>query len=107
MCGILMRVSDNEDTAAQSFADALVGEIWAEMGRQGIRSVRALAEKMGVPHTPLNDRLNKSSRTGKRVAIGQDDLWRICEALGVQPWEIVRRAGVTMSPPPIPQRQSS
>lgn len=85
-------MSDTEDAEALAFGAALVREIRVEMARNDIRSVRALADKTGGSHAALNDRLNRSSRTGKRVAIGQEDLWRIAEALNVEPGELVHRA---------------
>jgi len=92
-------MSEPAKDAARAFGDALVREIKAEMGRQEIGGVRALATKMGLrSHGALNDRLNKSSRTGQRVSIGAEDLWRIAVALGVEPVELIRRASAAVPP---------
>lgn len=100
MYAILWGVSnDSPDPAA--FADALVREIKAEMGRQEIGGVRALARMIGMNHGVLNDRLNRSPKTHQRVAISMEDLARISAALGLRPLELVRRAeDAAIDPPP-------
>lgn len=92
-CGILWVVNAPDPDAPRAFADALVSEIRAEMGRNGINSVRALAEMIGMNHVSLNDRLGP-----KRVPIGTAELYRICTVLKVEPWEVVRRAGAASAP---------
>lgn len=88
-------MNDTDPDPVGKFATALVEEIWAQMGREGVRSVRALAAKIDMNHVSLNDRLGK-----KRTPISTQELYRICSALHVQPWEIVRRAGVAAGSPP-------
>lgn len=66
-------------------------EIRAEMARHDIGSVRALAQLVGMNHASLNDRLNRSSRTGQRVAMGMEDLVRICAVLDIEPWELMQQ----------------
>lgn len=77
------------DPGAPTLSDALVREMKAEMGRHEIGSVRALAVLLGDNNVYWNDRLN---RKGKRVPVNIDDLGRFCDALGIDPWDLVHRA---------------
>lgn len=94
-----MVMRGNEDIARR-YGDALMREIRAEMARHDVSSVRGLAELTGMNHATLNSRLNRDSRTGKRVPLGQEDLWRIAEALDVNVYDLVRRASAAVTQPP-------
>lgn len=85
------------DKDAPTFGDALVGEIKAEMGRQNIGSVRALAELLGTNNVYWNDRLNK--KPGQRTPITMPDLARLSAVLHVEPQELVGRAWAASQPP--------
>lgn len=98
-CVILSHVTE-EDIQALAFGDALVAEIWAEMGRRGIRSVRALAERAGIDRGKLNARLTHNPRGDRLVAVGGEDLFMIARALKIEPAELVRRAYVASHTPP-------
>lgn len=75
-----------------ALGEALVGEIKAEMGRKGIGSNRQLALAVGASYSSVNDRLSKSTRTGRRTAISVIDLQAYADALGIDPLELLRRA---------------
>lgn len=75
-----------------ALADALVREIKFEMIRKGIPSNRALAERSGMKHSAVNDRLSKSTRTGRRTAITIPDLFMLAAGLEVAPMELLQRA---------------
>lgn len=74
------------------FSEAVVQEIWNELGRQRITSLRELARRAGMTHTSVIVRLNGDSRTGKKVVINVRDLAAFGQALGVEPAEFVARA---------------
>lgn len=82
---------------SDKFAAALVDEIWAQMGREKVRSSRALARMIDMNHVSMNDKLGKNG-----TPITGGELFRICRALNIEPWEIVRRAGVAAGMPPGP-----
>lgn len=63
------------------------------MGRQEIGSSRALAKLTGMNHATLNSRLNMS-RSGERIPLAVDELWRIAQVLGVSPADLVHRASL-------------
>jgi transcriptional regulator with XRE-family HTH domain len=104
---ILGHVTENLDARADEFGDALIREIRAEMGRNGVTSVRALAELTGITRGALNDRMNRKASTGARVPLGPSDLYKIAEALHVEPEVLVRRARIASSPPPTPRASKS
>lgn len=76
----------------QRFSEAVVQEIWNEMGRQRIRSLRELARRAGMTHTSLNARMGIDSRTGKPVVLNVRDIAAIGDALGVEPGALIKRA---------------
>lgn len=67
-------------------------QIWIEMGRQRITSLRELARRAGMTHTSVNVRLNGDSRTGKKVPINTRDLAALGDALEVDPAQLLSRA---------------
>ena len=76
----------------QRFADALVSEIKAEMGRQGLSS-RAVGRVIGKTSQYMSDRLDGGSpKTGKRTVLNAKDLAAIASALGLSEVELVTRA---------------
>lgn len=80
---------------ARAFADALFREVRAEMGRQGIGSVRALADRLGTKnHTSVNDRLSLDK--ADRIPINAEDLASYCEVFGIEPHLLVVRAESAM-----------
>lgn len=84
------------DDYLRRFSEAVVQEIWNEMGRQRITSLRELARRAGMTHTAINVRMNGDSRTGKQVTINVRDLAAIGNALSVGPAELVGRAKVAV-----------
>lgn len=89
-------VHSNERLAR--FSDALVLEIKAELGRQGL-SMRALAELIGENHQYVNSRIGAGNpRTKVRVAISVADLAAIASALDVDPLDFFNRALAASSP---------
>ena len=77
---------------AQRFAEALVTEIKAEMGRQDLSS-RALGRLIGKSSAYMSDRLDGGSvKTGKRVILTVRDLSAIAHALRLSEVELVERA---------------
>lgn len=94
-------VTNDDQDAGTAFARALVAEIKAEMGRQEIPSVNALAHRMGVNRAKLNERLNRS-RNGTRAKMTMEDVRQIAEVLNIEPAELVRRAYVASHTPPPP-----
>lgn len=93
------------DEYRAALTDALVGEIRAEMGRRGIRSIRELAERAGMTVTAMQDRLNKNARTKRRTPISVPDLAAIGQALDVEPIILLRRAMAEVNDPPAPGRK--
>lgn len=81
----------------ERFAAAVVQEIWTEMGRQRITSLRELARLAGMTHTAVIVRMNGDSRTGKQVVINVKDLAALGEALGVEPGRLIDRAQDAMN----------
>lgn len=82
---------DRMDEAAR-FSDALVLEIKAEMGRQGLSS-RALGRLIGKSSQYMSDRLDGGSpKTGERVTLSVRDLFAMANALGIDEVELARRA---------------
>lgn len=63
----------------------ITAEIRAEMAKQRL-SIKALSEQIGMPRTTLSARLNDHSL----FDVGELD--RVCEALNVPSWELMRRA---------------
>lgn len=76
----------------RQFAEAVVNEIKAEMGRKRVDSNRELARRIGFTHTSVNDRLEGNPRTKKRTVINVKDLAAYAAALGVEPGVLVQRA---------------
>lgn len=74
------------------FADAIVSEIKAEMGRRGLSS-RALGRLIDKSSQYMSDRLDGgNSKTGKRVVLNVNDLYAIGQVLGIEPAELMTRA---------------
>lgn len=88
------------DDFATRFSDALVTEIKAEMGRQGLSS-RGLARLIGANAQFVSSRLDGGNpRTGERVILNVRDLAAIAHALGLSEVDLVARAeAVAVSPP--------
>lgn len=63
----------------------ITAEIRAEMAKQRI-SVKDLSEAINMPRTTLSTRLNDHS------PFGLDELEKVSEVLGVESWELLRRA---------------
>ena len=63
----------------------VTAEIRAEMAKQRI-TIKDLSEQIGMPRTTLSARLNDHSH----FDIGEFD--RVSAALGIEPWELMRRA---------------
>jgi len=77
---------------AERFADALVSEIKAEMGRQSLSS-RALGRLIGKSSQYMSDRLDGGNvKTGRRVTLNIWDLAAISGALGLTEVELITRA---------------
>lgn len=87
-----MPLDPPEDRDLDAFAEAVVQEIWNEMGRRRITSLRELARLAGMTHTSVNVRMNGDSRTGKRVPINVRDLYALGFALSEDPAVFVERA---------------
>lgn len=74
------------------FSDALVSEIKAEMGRQGLSS-RAVGRAIGRSSQYMSDRLDGgSAKTGRRVVLSVQDLAAIADALGLRATDLTLRA---------------
>ncbi|MGI6878780.1 hypothetical protein [Microbacterium sp. gxy059] len=82
----------SSDDFPQRFADALVSEIKAEMGRQSYSS-RALGRLIGKTSQYMSDRLDGGSpKTRKRVILNARDISAIARALDLSEVELVARA---------------
>lgn len=98
VCATVVRMVDPlGDEYLARFSEAVVQEIWNEMGRQRITSLRELARRAGMTHTSINVRMNGDSRTGKQVTLNVRDLAAIGNALGVEPGRLVDRAQDAMN----------
>lgn len=85
-----MGVSELE--LAELFADALVSEIKAEMGRQSLSS-RGLGRLIGKSSQYMSDRLDGgNTKTGRRVVLNIWDLAAIAGALGLTEVQLIERA---------------
>ena len=81
-----------ESSYGQRFADALVSEIKAEMGRRGLSS-RRLGAMIGESSQYMSMRLDGGNpRTGERVVLNVRDLSAIAGALGISPSDLTFRA---------------
>lgn len=81
-----------DDPTLDAFAQALVSEIKAEMGRRDLSS-RGLAAKLGENPQYVTSRLGAGNpRTGKRVAITVTDMYAIARVLGLDPVVLMRTA---------------
>ncbi len=77
---------------AELFADALVSEIKAEMGRQSLSS-RGLGRLIGKSSQYMSDRLDGgNTKTGRRVVLNIWDLAAIAGALGLSEVQLIERA---------------
>ena len=63
----------------------ITAEIMAEMAKKKI-SIKEMAELTGISRTTLSMRLNEHS------SFDLDELNVVCEHLGVEGWELMRRA---------------
>lgn len=82
---------------AERFADAMVTEIKAEMGRQSLSS-RALGRMIGKSSQYMSDRLDGgNTKTGRRVVLNMWDLAAIAGALNLTEIELIRRADAVAS----------
>lgn len=81
----------------RQFAEAVVNEIKAEMGRKRVDSNRELARRIGFSHTSVNDRLEGNPRTKKRTVINVKDLAAYAAALGVEPGVFLSRAQTALN----------
>lgn len=68
---------------------ALAREVRAECARQGL-STRALADRMGTPHTWLARRISPRAT----VDLTMEDMWLMADALGVSPAKLQQDAGL-------------
>ena len=81
------------DDFPQRFADSLVSEVKAEMGRQSVASSRALGRLIGANSQYMSSRLDGDNpRTGERVPLNAHDISAIARALGLTETELVKRA---------------
>lgn len=81
-----------DDDYGKRFSDALVSEIKAEMGRQGMSS-RKLGVLIGESSQYMSMRLDGGNpRTGERVLLNVRDLAGIAEALGIRASDLTLRA---------------
>lgn len=84
-------VSYNNERALR-FAEAMISEIKAEMGRQDLSS-RALGRLLGKSSQYMSTRLDGGNpRTGERVPLGVGDMSAIADALGLPLVTLVERA---------------
>jgi hypothetical protein len=91
----MMGVSELE--LAELFADALVTEIKAEMGRQSLSS-RALGRLINKSSQYMSDRLDGGNvKTGRRVVLNIWDLAAISGALGMSEVQLIERAQAAAS----------
>jgi hypothetical protein len=97
---MLSRVIEAREQYAARFAEAVVQEIWTEMGRRRVKSLRALALETGMTHQYLTARLKKDPKTGKPVTINVRDLAALGTVLAVEPAELLGRAREAVGPPP-------
>ncbi|UUE19357.1 hypothetical protein [Microbacterium sp. J1-1] len=87
----------SEVELAERFADALVSEIKAEMGRQSLSS-RALGRLIGKSSQYMSDRLDGGNvKTGRRVLLNIWDLAAIAGALNLTEVELISRAEAVAS----------
>lgn len=87
----------SEVELAERFADALVTEIKAEMGRQSLSS-RALGRLIGKSSQYMSDRLDGGNvKTGRRVMLNIWDLAAIAGALKLTEVELISRAEAVAS----------
>ena len=83
----------------QQFADALVSEIKAEMGRRDLSS-RALGRLIGKSSQYMSDRLDGgNSKTGKRVTLTVTDLLLIARALELDAADLMDSAEQAVNNP--------
>lgn len=88
-CG---RLHDVDNDYPQRFADAIVSEVKAEMGRRNLSS-RALGRLIGKSSQYMSDRLDGgNSKTGKRVVLNVSDLYVIADAIGIDAADLTARA---------------
>ncbi|MDR6142077.1 hypothetical protein QE375_001631 [Microbacterium foliorum] len=87
----------SEVELAERFADALVSEIKAEMGRQSLSS-RAVGRLIGKSSQYMSDRLDGGNvKTGRRVLLNIWDLAAIAGALNLTEVELISRAEAVAS----------
>lgn len=85
------QVTENTDRSRR-FADALISEIKAEMGRRDLSS-RGLGRLIDKSSQYMSTRLDGGNpRTGERVPLGVGDLAAIAEALDLSLTDLVERA---------------
>lgn len=72
-------------------ARAIAAELRAEQARQNV-TLRALAERAGIPHSTLSKSLNEL-----RV-LDVEEFAKVCAALGIEPAVIFARAQATIVP---------
>lgn len=90
-------IVDNE--FSQRFAEALVSEIKAEMGRRDLSS-RGLGRLIGKSSQYMSDRLDGgNSKTGKRVILNVTDLFAIAGALRIDATTLIERAQAAADSP--------
>ncbi len=88
-------MTDND--FADRFAEALVSEIKAEMGRRSLSS-RALGRLIGKSSQYMSDRLDGgNSKTGRRVVLSVWDVSAISHALDLGEITLVERAEAAAS----------
>ncbi|WP_157834194.1 hypothetical protein [Leucobacter sp. PH1c] len=94
-------MTENTDRSRR-FADALISEIKAEMGRRDLSS-RGLGRLINKSSQYMSTRLDGGNpRTGERVPLGVGDLAAIAEALGLSLTELVDRAERAADATPAP-----
>lgn len=83
----------NAAERAAKMAAALVTEINAERGRQGLMSSRELGRRIGKSSQYVSDRLDGGSpKTGRRTILTVWDLSAMSQALGVPEADLIERA---------------
>ncbi|WP_017883499.1 hypothetical protein [Leucobacter sp. UCD-THU] len=91
-------MTENTDRSRR-FADALISEIKAEMGRRDLSS-RGLGRLIDKSSQYMSTRLDGGNpRTGERVPLGVGDLAAIADALGLSLTDLVERAERAASAP--------
>lgn len=86
-----------DERQRELFAEALITEIKAEMGRRDWSS-RGLGRQIGRSSQYVSTRLDGGNpRTGKRIDLTVQDITAIASAFEMEPFELMERAQVALT----------